>query len=271
MADYAIGDVQGCYDALQRLLEKIDFNDRDDRLWFVGDLVNRGPESLRVLRFIQQLPIQPRITLGNHDLHLLSHLFNCSKWHNQDDTLQAILEAPDRDELGHWLRHQSILIHDEALQVVMSHAGIAPHFTLAEVKVHAMELEAVLSGEDFRDFLKNMYGNEPSVWHDDLTGHAKLRYICNTLTRMRYCNAEGHLMLTYKGGIDEAPPGLYPWFAVPNRQPIEADIVFGHWAALSGHCATPHIDVIDTGYVWGGSLTALRLQDKQRTAVTNEN
>ncbi len=270
MADYAIGDVQGCYDALQRLLEQIDFNDREDRLWFVGDLVNRGPQSLEVLRWIRQLPIKPHITLGNHDLHLLCHLFGLSAWHNKDDTLQAVLNADDRDEFGHWLCQQSILVHDEDLQVVMCHAGIAPHFTLDEAKARASELEAVLSGEQCRDFLKHLYGNEPNVWQDDLKTYDRWRYICNAFTRMRFCDVDGHLMLSYKGTLDKAPSDLYPWFSVPNRQPIDADIVFGHWAALAGQCSVPRIHAIDTGCFWGGSLTALRLQDKQRMTMKCE-
>lgn len=271
VADYAIGDVQGCYDALQRLLAHIDFNDREDRLWFVGDLVNRGPQSLAVLRWIRRLPMKPHITLGNHDLHLLSHLFGLSMRYNHDDTLQSILQADDRDEIADWLRQQSILVHDEDLQVVMCHAGIAPHFTLDDAKAHALELEAVLSGDQCRDFLAHLYGNEPHVWRDDLQPYDRWRYICNAFTRMRYCDAQGRLMLSYKGTLDKAPPDLYPWFSVPHRQPIDADIVFGHWAALAGQCPVPRIHAIDTGCFWGGSLTALRLQDKRRMTSKCEN
>lgn len=271
MADYAIGDVQGCYNSLLRLLEVIDFNDRSDRLWFVGDLVNRGPQSLAVLRFAKQLPIKPHITLGNHDLHLLSLLFDEASQMNPDDTLDDVLTAPDRDELGHWLRVQSILVYDEALNIVMSHAGIAPNFTLSKAMMHAVELETALAGNDFLDFIKGMYGNEPSVWQDDLNGIERLRFICNAFTRMRFCNSRGRLMLKNKGRIADADPTLFPWFAVPCRKNIQADIVFGHWAALSGKCQCPHIHAIDTGCFWGGSLTALRLQDKQRFAVQSEN
>ena len=268
MADYAIGDVQGCYDALQRLLDHIDFNERRDRLWFVGDLVNRGPDSLAVLRFIQLLPIKPHITLGNHDLYLLSHLFGQQKHLAREDTLHAILNAPDREELGHWLRAQSLLIHSPELNIVMSHAGIPPNFNLAQAKARALELEIALSGEDYLDFLTHMYGNEPNIWHDSLNGIARLRFICNAFTRMRMCAEDGRLSLTHKGTLENAPSSLYPWFAVPNRQAIEADIIFGHWAALKGQCDVPHIYAIDTGCFWGGPLTALRLQDKQRFVVS---
>lgn len=271
MADYAIGDVQGCYNSLQRLLEAIDFNDRVDKLWFVGDLVNRGPQSLAVLRFVKQLSIKPHITLGNHDLHLLGLLFDPEPHVNLDDTLEDVLRAPDRDELGHWLRQQSILVYDKTLNVVMCHAGIAPIFTLADAQARALELEHVLSGDHYLEFLKNMYGNEPNQWHNNLNGIERLRFICNAFTRMRYCNAEGRLMLKNKGRIQDAEPSLHPWFAVPSRQNIQADIVFGHWAALEGKCSKPHVHAIDTGCVWGRKLTALRLQDMQRFAVQSEN
>lgn len=263
MADYVIGDVQGCYDPLQRLLEKIDFNEHVDRLWFVGDLVNRGPHSLAVLRFIKNLTIAPRITLGNHDLHLLAHLFGGQTRINHDDTLNEILAAPDREELGHWLRQQSILYHDPQLNVVMCHAGIAPTWDLHQAKILAMELENALTGMHYGEYLTHMYGNDPDHWSDELTGIDRLRVICNYFTRMRFCNQWGHLVLTYKGTILGAPKDLYPWYSVPHRHEIEADIVFGHWAALQGECPHPRIYAMDTGCFWGGQLTALRLQDKQ--------
>lgn len=267
MVDYVIGDVQGCYEPLQRLLDKLPFNDRTDRLWFVGDLVNRGPESLAVLRFIKQLPLTPRITLGNHDLHLLAQLFSGHARNNPDDTLEEVLTAPDREELGHWLRHQSILWHDPALNVVMCHAGIAPQWDLSKAKALALELENTLQGEHYSDYLTHMYGNKPDHWSADLTGMARLRVICNYFTRMRFCDAKGHLVLSYKGTLANAPPNLYPWFKVPEREDIPADIIFGHWAALEGKSTPPRIHALDTGCFWGGPLTALRLQDKQRFTV----
>lgn len=264
MSDYAIGDVQGCYDALQRLLEIIDFNENVDRLWFVGDLVNRGPDSLAVLRFIKQLPIKPNISLGNHDLHLLSVLFGEKPKHGMDDTLDEIRRAPDADELGHWLRRQSMLCYSAEMKVVMCHAGIAPGWELPKAIQMANELESVLSGDNFREFINHMYGNKPDQWSDDLAGMDRLRLITNYFTRMRFCDAEGRLELHYKGGIAKAPAHLYPWYAVPHRKEIEFDVVFGHWAALMGVCPHPRIHAIDTGCLWGGSLTALRLQDKKR-------
>lgn len=267
MADYAIGDIQGCYEALQRLLEALHFNEHTDRLWFVGDLVNRGPQSLAVLRFIKSLPLKPRITLGNHDLHLLGKLFGDCPWHNHDDTLHEILAAPDKEELGHWLRAQSILYHDPELNVVMCHAGIAPVWDLVQAKVLALELEQILAGDDYCNFLMHMYGNKPDHWSADLVGMDRLRIICNYFTRMRFCNVQGHLVLTYKETIEHAPAHLYPWYQVPDRYEIDADIVFGHWAALQGRCPHPRIHALDTGCLWGGKLTALRLQDKQRFEV----
>lgn len=271
MPDYAIGDIQGCYEPLLRLLDHIQFNEHNDRLWFVGDLVNRGPQSLDVLRFVKNLPLKPYVTLGNHDLHLLGKLFTDSPRQNQDDTLQDILTAPDRDELGHWLRQQSILHHDEALKVVMCHAGIAPAWSLAQAKQHALELELVLSGPDYRSFLTHMYGNSPDCWADELYGMERLRLITNYFTRMRFCDAQGRLLLHYKGTLAAAPKAMLPWFAVPNRCDIDVDIVFGHWAALQGHSPNPRIHAIDTGCYWGGPLTALRLQDRQRFHVPGLN
>lgn len=270
MADYAIGDVQGCYEPLQRLLELIDFDEKKDRLWFVGDLVNRGPESLAVLRFVCQLPIAPRVTLGNHDLHLLGSLFGKDPWKGHDDTIVQILEAPDGEILGHWLRKQSILYYDSELNIAMCHAGIAPLWDLSQAISLASELEAALAGDNFRDFLTHMYGNKPDVWSDDLSGVDRLRMITNYFTRMRFCDAQGRLDLSYKGTLAAAPANLYPWYEMPQRKAIDADIVFGHWAALMGLCPDPNIHAIDTGCLWGGQLTALRLQDKQRFAVWNE-
>ncbi|KTD57132.1 bis(5'-nucleosyl)-tetraphosphatase [Legionella sainthelensi] len=270
MPDYAIGDVQGCYKPLQKLLELIEFDEKTDRLWFVGDLVNRGPESLAVLRFVRSLPLTPRITLGNHDLHLLASLFGGRPWREHDDTLQEVMHAADSEELGHWLRKQSILHYSPELKVVMCHAGIAPLWDLTQAMQLAKELEDVLAGDHFRDFLARLYGSKPDLWSDDLTGIERLRAITNYFTRMRFCDANGRLELGYKGTLAQAPANLYPWYDVPSRKEIECDIVFGHWAALMGKCPNPKIHAIDTGCLWGGQLTALRLQDRQRFAVWNK-
>ncbi len=267
MSDYAIGDLQGCYEPLQRLLELIDFDEKVDRLWLVGDLVNRGPESLAVLRFIHSLPILPVITLGNHDLHLLGSLFGNQPWKGRDDTIQAVLNAPDGESLGHWLRKQSILHYSSELNIVMCHAGIAPMWDLEQARRLAQELENILSGDNYKEFLSHMYGNQPDIWSDDLTGLDRLRVITNYFTRMRFCDSQGRLELGYKGTIDKAPANLYPWYNVPKRKEITADIVFGHWAALKGISPNPKIHAIDTGCLWGGPLTALRLQDRKRFSV----
>lgn len=266
MPDYAIGDVQGCFDALLRLLEAIDFDEKTDQLWFVGDLVNRGPQSLAVLRFIYSLPKAAHITLGNHDLHLLACLFAEKKTKNVDDSLDEILKASDGVELGHWLRNQPFLYYSKELEVVMCHAGIAPMWDLPMALRLANELQTVLSGEQYKDFLNHMYGNEPNRWSPELSGYARLRTISNYFTRMRYCDAKAALQLEYKG--PHVPPSFYPWYEVPGRKAIKADIVFGHWASLLGKSPHPSIHPIDSGCFWGGDLTALRLQDKKRISVS---
>lgn len=268
MVNYVIGDVQGCYDPLMRLLEKIDFDETTYRLWFVGDLVNRGPQSLEVLQFVKSLPLTPYITLGNHDLHLLAKMFGGHTWTNNDDTLETILKSEEREELGDWLRKQRLLYHDEALNVVMVHAGIPSIWDLETAKARAKELETVLSSDDFPFFLQEVYGNEPSYWDDSLTGIERLRSITNYLTRMRFLDASGRLYLSCKGEPDKAPPGFYPWFKVPGRKKVDAHIVFGHWAALGGQYISPTIHALDTGCLWGGELTALRLEDWQRFSVS---
>lgn len=262
--DYVIGDIQGCYDPFMRLLDNIQFNENIDRLWFVGDLVNRGPDSLKVIRFIKNLKIPPYITLGNHDLHLLARYYIKDAQVNADDTLHEILHANDIESIANWLRHQHLLVHSPTLNFVMTHAGIAPQWDLEQAKHYAHEVEDTLRSSDFIYFFQNMYGNHPHCWDEQLTGIDRIRLIVNYFTRMRFCDKHGCLALHYKGGIKHAPHDLIPWFLVPNRKSISADLVFGHWAALQGCCPVARIHAIDTGCLWGGALTALRLQDKQR-------
>lgn len=262
MSDYAIGDIQGCYNQLMALLDHIQFNEKEDRLWFVGDLVNRGPQSLDVLRFIKELPIPAKITLGNHDLHLLALIFEVNVWKNKDDTLKPILDADDRDELGHWLRMQPFLHYDESLKVVMTHAGMPPIWSLTEAALKAAELHLALSTDSYRFYLESMYGNQPHYWSDELAEMDKLRLITNYFTRMRFCKPDGALILDYKAGIEDKPVDFIPWFDLKGRKPIEVDIVFGHWAALRGQRPSDSIYPIDTGCLWGGQLTALKLQDR---------
>lgn len=263
MSTYAIGDVQGCFDELQALLTHIQFDITKDSLWFVGDLVNRGPKSLETLRFIKNLP-RAKVVLGNHDLHLLALATGHTYAHH---TLNAILTAPDRDELIDWLRCVPLLHHDAALNFVMVHAGISPQWDLATAKACADEISQLLQSDHWRELINSMYGNEPNLWDVSLTGPARWRFIINAFTRMRFCDVNGRLDFTCDGPIGKQPAGYLPWFSVPNRRTVDAAIVFGHWAALSGEVDVSNIHGIDTGCVWGKTLTALRLEDRQRFSV----
>ncbi len=259
MARYAIGDVQGCLRQLIGLMAKIQFDPSKDELWFVGDLVNRGPQSLETLRLIKSLGARARVVLGNHDLHLLAVHYGVRESY-ADDTISDILNAPDREELIHWLRQQPFIYHAEPY--VMVHAGFYPGWSLQEALVLGEELSLQLQGPGIIDFLKVSYGNEPDLWSPDLTGFTRLRVIKNYLTCMRFCSEEGRL-LTGKGSPLNCPPGYFPWFKVPHRQ-IHNPIVFGHWSALQGETHTPKIFALDTGVVWGGPLTAMNLDTEER-------
>ncbi len=261
---YAIGDVQGCFDELCALLEKISYDPLQDELWFVGDLVNRGPKSLETLRFIKQQP-HVKIVLGNHDLHLLALASGYSYSHH---SLHKILTAPDRDELIAWLRKLPLLYHDPNLNFVMVHAGLPPQWDLAQAKQCARELETVLQQNHLLDLMQHLYGNQPDQWRDDLQGWDRLRFITNAFTRMRFCDAQGKLDLKTQGKIGSQPSGFMPWYQVPNRRTQHDRIVFGHWAALLGETNTENVFAVDTGCVWGNSLTALRLNDLERFAIS---
>lgn len=266
MAIYVIGDIQGCFQQFQQLLQEIHFQEERDTLWFTGDLVNRGRDSLAVLRFIKSLGNKHKTVLGNHDLHLLAVALGTNKLHPHD-TFTDVLAADDRDELMDWLRFQPMLHVDDHVGYVMSHAGIAPEWTIDKAKALAKEVEDALQSEQSTLFLQNIYGNKPDKWDDHLEGHARLRAITNYLTRMRYCYADGRLELTFKGKLQDKPNYLLPWFDVPERVNADAKIVFGHWAALGGKVDVPNVYALDTGCVWGNSLTAMRLQDEKRFAV----
>lgn len=259
MAVYAIGDIQGCFDPLRSLLERIDFQPQRDRLWFTGDLVNRGPQSLEVLRFIHSLGERARVVLGNHDLHLLAVWAGPGEI-KRDDNLRPVLAAHDSDELMQWLRQQPLLYEERGLPYVLVHAGVSPAWTLDEARLHARELEAALRGPDLSNFFRHIYGNRPAIWHNGLGGWERLRYITNAFTRMRYCDAEGQLLFDYKGAPENAPPGYYPWFTTPNRrvQSQEVTVICGHWSTLGLRRETGLL-AIDTGCLWGGQLTAARL------------
>ncbi|MEW5757648.1 MAG: symmetrical bis(5'-nucleosyl)-tetraphosphatase [Pseudomonadota bacterium] len=259
MATYAIGDVQGCFDELQALLAQIQFDPARDRLWFVGDLINRGPHSLETLRFVKDLGTCAITVLGNHDLHALA-VAETGRPLKPQDSLTALLAAPDRDELLDWLRRQPLLHHDALLGFTLIHAGLPPQWDLAQAQACAREVEALLRGDRYHEFFPHMYGDEPAQWDDALRGWDRIRFIVNCFTRLRYCTADGHCAMLPKGAPGTQPAGLLPWFAVPQRRSREARIVFGHWSTLGlyqGH----NVFALDTGCLWGGSLSALRLED----------
>jgi len=260
MATYAIGDIQGCYDSLQRLLENCAFDPAKDRLWLVGDLVNRGPKSLETLRFIKSLGSAALTVLGNHDLYLLMVAEGGAKFRGKDDTIQPILDAPDCAELLYWLRQQP-LCHTEG-DYCLVHAGLLPQWTAAQARELAREVEAKLQGPDFHDFVVNLWGSEPAGWSDDLTGWPRLRVIVNAMTRMRFCTRFGIMEFKAKGKLSNAPVGHLPWFELPDRQSAESVLVTGHWSAL-GLKITPNLLALDSGCLWGGHLTAVRLEDRR--------
>lgn len=259
MAVYAIGDIQGCYDELQLLLDKIQYSPSDDQLWFTGDLVNRGPKSLKTLRFISQLP-NVHVSLGNHDLHLIAVAFG-TQTAKKKDTISKILKADDSDELIHWLRQRKIMHRDKSLGYCMVHAGIHPKWKVRHAQEYAHEIESVLQGDDkqLRHFLKHMYGNKPNQWNDDLEGVERLRFITNVFTRMRYCSRNGKLNFSQKNNPGQTVGSRYvPWFDIINRPSIKHKIIIGHWSTL-GLVHRKNIYAIDTGCLWGGQLTALRI------------
>jgi bis(5'-nucleosyl)-tetraphosphatase (symmetrical) len=264
MSTYAIGDLQGCLGAFERLLTLVDFQPRRDQLLLAGDLVARGPDSLGTLRKVYALRDRVRCVLGNHDLHLLAVAHGCAPLKKKDADLQAILDAPDRDILLSWLRQQPLLVDIPEFNAVMTHAGIPPLWTLDEARRRAQEVESVLHGDHPEKLFNAMYGNQPAGWQDNLDGPARWRVITNHFTRMRFVNDAGELELETKGEADAPPPGYVPWFDHPRRRSIDSLILFGHWAALAGDVAIDGIEALDSGCVWDGFLTALRLDDMQR-------
>jgi bis(5'-nucleosyl)-tetraphosphatase (symmetrical) len=259
MATYAVGDVQGCYDALRRLLDVVEFDPPHDDVWFVGDLVNRGPQSLETLRFIKSLGTAATPILGNHDLHLLVAASGYTKQY-PGDTLSDILDAPDREELLHWLRQQKLMHVDKGYAMV--HAGLLPQWTIRKALALSAEVEAVLRGDDHDAFLRPLYGNKPSAWHDKLTGDERLRVIVNAMTRMRLCTADGDMEFTHKLAPFNMPVGYQPWFDIPGRASGDTPVLFGHWASLGLLLRSDAIG-LDSGCVWGRKLTAMRLDDRR--------
>jgi bis(5'-nucleosyl)-tetraphosphatase (symmetrical) len=267
MATYAIGDIQGCLPQLVNLLEQIHYKPEEDHLWFAGDLINRGPASLETLRFIKSLGPHATVVLGNHDLHLLAVAHGHGDL-KRKDTLTEILTASDRDELMNWLRQQPLCHYDIELNTIMTHAGIPPCWDIEKTLTLAKEVEEKLRSDTVDEFFAAMYGNTPSKWRDDLTGMDRLRAITNYLTRMRFCDVNSKLDLKSKEGIGTATKGYAPWFNYPSQVPENCHIVFGHWAAIEGKTQQDKIHALDTGCVWGGSLTALRLEDRQRFSTS---
>jgi len=257
MATYAIGDVQGCYESLQRLIRHVRFDPSVDRLWFVGDLVNRGPDSLGVLRLIKNLGLSARSVLGNHDLFLLAaaegivHL-------RPKDTLSDVLAAPDRNELLAWLRQQPL--HHREVDYLMVHAGLLPQWTITDAVQFAKDVETVLSGPDYRIFLQRLFHAPTAQWTPSLTGTDRLVSIARVLTRLRTCTPSGE-MSNFSGPLEDTPAGFAPWFRIPNRRSTDATIITGHWAALGLRLEDNHL-AIDSGCVWGRQLTAVRLEDR---------
>jgi len=263
MATYAIGDVQGCHQSLERLLETIRFDPAADRLWFVGDLVNRGPGSADTLRFVIGLGDRAVTILGNHDLHLLTVAEGFARKH-RSDTLDEILDAPDREAMLAWLRGCPLMHREGAYAMV--HAGLLPQWTLDQALALAAEVQAVLAGPDYRDLLARMYGNQPDAWRDDLAGHDRLRVVINAMTRMRLCTPEGRMEFSHKSGLSGLPEGYLPWFDVRGRRSHGATLVCGHWSALGLYVGDDVVG-LDTGCLWGGALSALRLEDRRMFQV----
>lgn len=262
MNTYVIGDIQGCFKSLIELLDLIHFQPQTDQLWCAGDLVNRGPDSLLVLRFLLDLPRPPVVVLGNHDLHLLAAYYGYGRA-DPSDTLQAVLEAPDSGLLCDWLRQQPLVHLDENYGYTLLHAGLLPQWTSAQAKQYAGEVETLLKSDECKTFFAHMYGKTPDQWNEQLVGWERLRCIVNVLTRIRFCTLEGKLDFSYKGVMGGQPEGLYPWFEVPGRKSTSEKIIFGHWAALNGQVFLPGLFALDTGCVWGRQLTAMRLEDQK--------
>ena len=274
MATYVIGDLQGCFDELQSLLKQIDYQPEQDFLWFVGDIVNRGPKSLECLKFVKKLVQKDRaaMVLGNHDFHLLAAYAGLDKFVSKSDTLQDILQSKEVDELMDWLRLQPLMVKHPVFNAVMVHAGIPPQWTISQALSHAEEVQTQLQKPDWQGFItKHLFGSEPKQWQETLTGWDRLRYIVNAFVRMRYCDANGALEFKLKStpsSTEEqkkiAP--YEPWFVFPNRKNKDHEIFFGHWSTL-GAIDAYHIHATDTGCLWGGYLTAYSIEQKERISV----
>ena len=273
MSTYAIGDVQGCYSELQNLLNEINFDERRDELWFTGDLVNKGPKSLQTLRFIKALGVNAKITLGNHDLHLLAVAKNIQPLLKKD-TIQEILAADDVKELIDWLKSRPLLITDDNLNFTMVHAGLPPQWSLENAKEFAKECELILQSEKINKLLAEMYGDTPNIWVNSLQDYAKQRFIINCFTRIRFCNSDGMLDFDTKVAPGKQNTSLIPWYSLPNRKTKDNKIIFGHWSTVhignEKNFKQYNVYPIDTGCLWGGRLTAMRLEDEKVFSVPSE-
>ena len=266
MAHYAIGDLQGCYDELQALLNKLDFQHGRDTLWLVGDIVNRGANSLACLQFCMQHESSVQIVLGNHDLHLLAIMYGYGKM-KHSDTIAPIVHHPHAKKMRDWLRSQTLMVCHN--QNVMVHAGILPQWSIVQAQQLADEVSHELQHHT-KSYCAHMYGNKPTAWSPTLTGHDRLRLITNVFTRMRALTADNQLDYDFKGTFLELPPHLHAWFDAPHRQQLSHTIVFGHWSAL-GYVARNQVIALDTGAVWGGKLTAVDLDTNHITQVSSQN
>jgi bis(5'-nucleosyl)-tetraphosphatase (symmetrical) len=266
MATYAIGDIQGCFHAFVTLLARLQFDAGRDKLWLVGDIINRGSGSLEVLRWCYQHQESLKMVLGNHDLHALAVVHNLKSAHKHD-TLQASIHAPDRDTLFKWLRYQPLMIVEN--DYVMVHAGLFPQWTIEQATCFASEVEYALQADNYCDFLANMYGNSPSVWHESHQGVDRLRAITNAMTRMRICSHAGEMEFEFKGALKDVPIGYTPWFDAVGRQSQDAKIICGHWSAL-GLRQRENVFALDTGCLWGGKLTAMCLETQAITQVNHD-
>ncbi len=273
MSTYVVGDIQGCFKPLKKLLKKVKFTAGSDKLWCVGDIVNRGPKSLETLRFLQDLGDSVEIVLGNHDLHFIAIHEGCAPARSKD-TLGKLLDAADCHQLSNWLKTKplahfdSVDTKDGIEDFLMVHAGVAPSWPLQKTLDLAAEVELALQGKNYKAFLKNMYGDEPIRWDDNLEGYERLRTITNYLTRIRFCDDIGSLRLDIKEGLCAAPSGFKPWYEY-EKISARATILFGHWAALEGRTDKPRVYALDTGYVWGRELSLMRLEDHRLYSVTN--
>jgi len=265
MTTFVIGDLHGCLTPLQKLLDKVHFEPASDTVWFVGDLINRGPESLETLRFVKSLGDSAISVLGNHDLHLLAVIHGIRKTSGKD-TLDDILNAPDLNELTDWLRFLPLLHHSEELNVTMVHAGIHPKWDLLQARIMAVEVETALRSDKYVAFLQRMYGNKPAKWSKKLGKHRRRRFAINAFTRMRYCTRKGELDFSQTCAPSKAPKSLVPWYAVPDRKRIDGRILFGHWSSHPAF-AVSNVVPLDRGAVWGGSLAALALETGVTTTV----